>query len=197
MTTLLADPTQLAGYMQRDLDTYTAELAIQIASGAIRRYLRGQQIVAVDADLIILNPRPTLWPITGRIVTLPQRPVTDVTLVETTTYGLAYAQWVAADPTQYLVDMPNGTVTLRDGIGIVWPVEPGTVRVTYSHGLDEVPDDLMGVCLGTAARIINFNPGIQSEKLGNYDVRYEALAAQGFSPLDQIILDDYDVPGVA
>jgi len=197
MTTLLADPVQLAGYMQRDLDTYTAELAIQIASGAIRRYLKGQQITAVTDDLVILNSRATLLPVPGLCVSLPQLPVTDVALVETTPDGLAYAEWSAADPTQYLVDMTDALVILRYGIGVVWPVEPGTVRVTYSHGLDTVPDDLMGVCLGTAARIINFNPGIQSEKLGEYNVRYEALAAQGFSPLDTIILDSYYVPTVS
>ena len=190
-------PETLASFMQRDLDTDTATIALTIASGAIRRYLKGQEITAHADDVITLNPQPTLWPIPGQGVKLPQNPVTAVTLVETTPDGLAAPAWVTADPTQYVVDTANGWVVLRDGIGVIWPYEPGNVRITYSHGWTDLPDGLEGVCLNAAARLVNFNPGIQSEKLGEYDVRYEALAAQGFSPLDLIILDDLYDPAVA
>jgi hypothetical protein len=182
MATSLATVDQLAAYLQQPITAGdpAATLMLQIASGAVRDELQ-QDLDYVAHDVQILDP------INGWTIVLPQMPVTDVTLVE---YLDANQVWTTADPALYTVSLRTGIIQAMSYTGIPWPAVPASWRVTYSHGYNPIPDGLVGVCLGVAARTYSTPAGTESEKIGGYNVKY-AIHADGFSPVELKILSRY------
>ncbi len=157
-----ATVADLATYLQRDLsgaDWATAAQALDIATAAIQSYTR-QAIEAVANDAVRLRGT---W---ANEVVLPQRPVTAVSSVSVTE-PFAAARTVAA-----------GDYVWRQG-GLLLSRAPGhwggpaaEVSVTYSHGFAAIPDDIRGVCLTAAARLMANPEAIRSEQVGNYSVTH-------------------------
>ena len=197
--TPLATVDQLAAYLQQPfLETDPAALLVlQIASAIIRDTVQ-QHFTAVTGDVVVLDP------INGESVFLPELPVTAVTLVETLDDTVTPGVWSTVDPTLYTVTLATGQVSAQPFTSFTWPLEsnfmwpsdPGTWRVTYSHGFTVIPDGLMGVCVSLAARIYVTEDGIDSERIGGYMVKYQSNA-DGFSPLQMKTLGRYMVPRVS
>ena len=183
--TPLATVDQLAAYLQQPLaaNDPSATLMLGIASSMVRDELQ-QDLDYVANDVAVLDP------IDGAFLFLPQLPVADVTLVETWDPDLL--AWVTQDPTTYTVSTSLGAIAAIPGCGIVWPSTPGSWRVTYSHGFNPIPDGLVGVVLGVAARTYSTPAGAESERIGGYQVKY-AMQADGFKPLERKILGRYGV----
>src|SRR5688500_5174037 len=80
MADMLATVAELASWREQDLDTASATLALEVATGWIQN-ATGQRLVAVTNDTVTLRgDRSSVW--------LPERPVTAVGAVTTTAYGV-------------------------------------------------------------------------------------------------------------
>lgn len=143
----------------------TAAMLLGWASDLVRIWT-GQTISRVENDTVLLTPN------LGRIE-LPERPVIAVSLVEVED-RYTQGSWTPLDPQEYRLDIARGRIT-GTGSGAYygypswpfhWPVHNESFRVTYTHGLDEIPDSVAGVAASLAARIHNMPPGIMNERNG-------------------------------
>jgi hypothetical protein len=124
------------------------------ASARVRGYIR-QDITAGTSTITVRGP----------VVLLPQRPVTEVTsIVDNDTdpdnpYTLEADEW-----------------RLRNGGFLETPKFGGNLEVTYSHGYATLPDELIELVCGVAARLSEVNPaaaaGVQQETGGSESVTY-------------------------
>ncbi len=183
----LATPTQLGLYIQETIpvDDPAALLFLGIASGMVRDYLQ----LLLDP---VTNEAVALDPIDGSYVFLPELPVTSVSLLEIFD-GTA---WSTVDPTNYTVSVRLGIIAGLPNQGVVWPSNPGTWRVTYSHGFAALPSAILGVVLGVAARAYSTPAGVDLERIGGYQVKY-SMEADGFSPIEKKALARYVNPRIA
>jgi hypothetical protein len=183
----LATPTQLGLYIQETIaeNDPSALLYLDIASGMVRDYL---QLILdpVTDDVVELDP------IDGSYVFLPELPVTSVSLVET----FDGSAWSTVDSVNYTVSTRLGIIAGLPNQGIVWPSNPGTWRVTYSHGFAPLPSSILGVVLGVAGRAYSTPAGIDLERIGGYQVKY-AMEADGFSAIEKKALARYVNPRIA
>jgi hypothetical protein len=129
-----ATPTEFAGFLQQDLDTYSATQALDVASQAIRDHC-GWSITQETGVVETLDGN------CARSVWLKTKLLTAVASV--TELGQALAVTTGFDWTD------TGQL-IR--IGRRWTYRPRSVVVTYTHGYVTVPDSVKGVCLAAASR---------------------------------------------
>lgn len=154
-------------------DDAAAAQALRIASSLIRGYTR-QTLTRVEDDQETHDGRGST------IVMLAELPVEAVTAVTLDGDALTAGDDFTA--------APHG-VLYREGGG-TWGTGRQTIVVTYTHGYDQVPDDLKGVCLDVASRVLANPEGHEREQIGAYGVGY---ARQRLTPDDKQILDRYRV----
>lgn len=124
------------------------------ASARVRGYVR-QQITAGESTIVVRGPA----------VLLPQRPVVGiVSIIDRITdpdvpYTLEDDEWI-----------------IRPGGLLETPRFGGNIEVTYEHGFETVPDELIELVCGVAARLAGVNPaaatGVQQETGGSESVTY-------------------------
>lgn len=154
MADMLATPTELAGKLQRDVDTYSATQALEQATGCIQDVL-GQRVLQVLDDVVEFDGGE-------RVLWLPQRPVLSVGAVATLDcIGTAYAPVLNVD---YRI-RSRKTRLIWMGFGRVWPEQ---VTVTYSHGYaaDAIPQAIRRQCLAIAANLYNNPTRLKSQTVG-------------------------------
>lgn len=172
----LASAEELEARLGRDLtaaESARAEALLDDASAMVRGYTR-QTFDLVEDDVMVLRAQ-------GGEIRLPQRPVTSVTAV------------VAVGGNDLLPDVPitdwvwDGLDLLRVGGGacvinlpeVWWADEdgyPGTYRVTYSHGYETVPADVVRIVCGMVLRTLTaptMAGGVTSESVGPYSYRID------------------------
>lgn len=178
----LATVAQLADFSQQPIDDAdtSAVFLLSVASGMIRSHL-GQTITQVTDDVEYLDP------VNGAFASLAQTPVTVVSKVEVTRDG--GLSWVEAPVGSYSVSRRKGTITAKAG-AFRWPWDEESWRVTYTHGFEEVPDEIIGVCCGLAARYYSTPIAVDMERVGQRQVKY-AIEADGFSALESMALSAY------
>lgn len=158
MADMLATPTDLASYLQADLDTATATLALEMATSWIQREV-GHRVLQVTDDIVTLDGG-------DRTVYLPGRPVVSVGLVTTTDcFGTVEIPTLNAD---YRV---RNYRLIRSGYRGVWP-EVVTVTYTYGYALEAVPQVIRGICLAVAARVYLNPDGVRQETVGSTTMIY-------------------------
>lgn len=172
MADQLATPEDLAALLQRDVDTASATLAIEVGTAVVQA-AAGQRIVrATSTDVVV-------WGGTDNVLVLPERPVISVASV---TYGgSALAEGTA-----------SGTWRLaRDGLwrDLGWSEvygEPWSVEVTWTHGYLTTEQGIQlgrGVALGLSRGLFNNPDGVVREAIDDYSVAYaEASAALEAQP---------------
>lgn len=151
-----ASPSDLATLLRQDVDTASAQQALDLATGRIKSRT-GQDFAAAAGDVIVLEGN-------NGLVRLPQRPVTAVTLVETSG-GYAPLAYTAA---------PEGTMYSRIGAELTWlgcSHWPALVRVTYDHGYATIPDDVRECCLELAREKYENPSGLGGETVDDYTWR--------------------------
>ncbi|WP_214322083.1 hypothetical protein [Nonomuraea sediminis] len=172
----LATVTDLEDHLQTTLPAAQAALAIKRASARVRVYTR-QQITFSAGDTIEI-------PGGDRVLRVPQRPLvvdgsnpltvvelgdfgsTDYTLTEGTDFERVGDQLTRGYPwwgTTRLMGWPWNRVR-----GVWAP----RIRLTYSHGYHEVPDDIMDVVLALATTNVSNLLGLRSESIDDYSVTY-------------------------
>ncbi|MGQ5606157.1 hypothetical protein [Streptomyces sp. EKS3.2] len=174
---LLASVEELQDYLQQSvpLAPGPAQLALRLASAAIRRHTR-QTISFVSGETITTMGGE-------RVLRLPQRPVvvdadnplTVVELVDAS--GLEIPATEERDFLRYGAELHRGQAwptsrlmgfPRRYPAGIWAP----RVRVTYSHGYEEIPDEIVGIALDLAAASMSNPRRLRSEASGAVSVTY-------------------------
>lgn len=153
-----ATPSDLASLLQRDVDTATATLALNIASGKIRDecgWPISQEIGAVAT--LDGNGERALW--------LPSLLVTAVASVVED--GFALAVVTGFDWTSY------GRL-LR--VNRCWSSKARSVVVTFTHGYVTVPDGVKGICLSLGSRLYDNFVALRSKTVGGVSVTYGGSA---------------------
>lgn len=194
----LVDSSAVTGRWARTLTGDETRVLPQIladASAAVRAYT-GQDITAGESTTRIRPTRRSLGDLTW-VLLLPQRPVTAVTHVKDIDGDeVPLWRWDGLEeihlPSRAAFPVVNGS----------W-VDPAgrPLDVTYTHGYDEVPDDIVAVICQVAGRRLGINPGdanTQSEGIGDYRYSRTSQAGAGvFGLLDdeKTMLNRYRRPG--
>lgn len=171
--TELASSTELTQYRAGDPD-----LLVAAAEGAVRSYCgwhiapeRAGDEVVVDGSGASMQPLPTLH-LTG---------VTSVTEADVDgiaqTVDLVDVQWSQAG---YLWRPIAWTSRLRG------------VTATITHGYTDVPPEVQAVVLDIVELMVNSRGGSNRQQVGQVSV---SVAAQQMTPLHQMVLDRYRIPG--
>jgi hypothetical protein len=188
----LATPSQLASRLQQDVDTATAQLALDGASGLVRAIAR-QQFDFVSQETVVLRGGE-------RVLTLPQRPLVvdsgpnlltvvelgefggiNMTMVENRDFSRIGNELTRGYPwwwnqTQRLMGYPRALP-----LGVWTP----RVQVTYSHGYTTIPDDVLS-CVLDAGSVLYDNPtALRSVSIDDYS-ETKAQEVLGAAMVDQI-----------
>lgn len=151
------------------LDTDQAELALRRASARVRSHT-GQDITLVEDETVLLDGGE-------RVLVLPQRPaVVDaehpLTVVELPDWGGVEIEAVEdRDFTRLGSELTRGYPWYNTSRLAGWPwqralgVWAPRVRVTYSHGYAEVPDDIVDVVLDLATMSMSNPTNLRDESV--------------------------------
>lgn len=143
------------------------------ASARVRGYTR-QTISSATSTITVRGP----------IVVLPERPVQSITTVKDLTYPddiytLEADEWV-----------------LRPGGVLETPDFGGNLEVAYSHGFATVPDEVIELVCGVAARLASISEaastGVQQESAGSESVTFGFDSYKAISDLttgEKAVLD--------
>jgi len=171
----LATVEQVGHLLRADLDPDDPAVTFLVAwaSELIRSHV-GQTITQVTGDVV------TLTPAHGKL-TLPERPVTAVTALERLYRPTGL--WTPVDAGDWTWDPETGTVFSTAGFNYYsgdpwwpaeWPYGGPYMRVTYDHGLEDVPASVAGATASLAAKMYNMPPGIVSERNGQRGANFRA-----------------------
>lgn len=163
------------------------------ASATVRRYAK--QDFTMRQTIIGVRP-------VGNKIKLPQRPVISV---QSITVRLPGSVTDSLIPGWYWDGPGSDEIWLTDGGSIINLAEELTFalewqtpicQVTYTHGYDTSPDDVIGVICSMVTRIITAPGlgGVISESVGEYSYRLSDAAAQGpmaLTAAEKDILKDY------
>ncbi|MFF9279515.1 hypothetical protein [Streptomyces griseosporeus] len=195
---LLATEEELQHYLQQPvpLAPGPAQLALRLASAAVRRFTR-QIISFVAADeLTVMGGE--------RVLTLPQRPVVvdagnPLTVVELVDgAGLEIPAVEGRDFLRYGAELHRGEAWPTSRL-MGWPRRYPTgiwadrVKVIYSHGYLEVPDEIVGIVLDLAAASLSNPRRLRSEASGQVSVTYtvETFGTGSLTSDHRAILRDF------
>jgi hypothetical protein len=150
---LYATPTELASYLQQDLDTATATLVLTVASGQFSLYADTQFASTAVTYTALGTPFMNL--------ALPFRPVIAVQAVRIN--GVTVTGYTLIKHTLYR----NG------GFGTPINTPPDVVEVDLTHGFTTVPDDVKAAVLDIAAQAYSVPVGaVIAETIDDYAIRY-------------------------
>lgn len=156
-----ATPTELAGYMKQDLDTYTATLVLSVVSAEFSRVADTwwavqtvtYQTAGVGQRTVVLPYRPV---VSLSAVRIDGVAVTDYKLVGRTVYRLGgFGAWYNAYNAQYT------------------GLAPAVVEFDLSYGYAAPTDDVKGAVLECAAAVYETpDSTVTAEGIDDYTVRY-------------------------
>ena len=157
----LATTDELAAVMARDLsatDLLRAERLLDIASAKVRTHTGQTFTKTTTTDTL---------PVRNRKVRLPQRPVVEVSAVTDLNDIAVTFEW------------DGRNVLELAAFDLDWFEREArrsrlkSVKVTYEHGYDPIPADVIGVVCDLAAAAMDTPPeqsGVQSETLGPFSM---------------------------
>lgn len=163
----LADYELLTGVDVPTNDEPRVTALLEATTGAIQ-VLTGQTLLEVVDDVITVCVEPG-WP----TIVLPEVPVTAVAVVDPS------GDLVPAD--HYSVEAAAGLLKHCD----CRPWDVGEHTITYTHGYNPVPPDLVAYTVGVTQRGISAPAGVRSQSVGSYSVTYsDNVDAGGSAVLD-------------
>lgn len=154
---MYATASELASYMQQDLDSSTATLVLELASAEFAR-AAGTQFAPTEVAYTTTGTSATR-------LTLPYGPVSAVSAVRLN--GVT----VAADYTRI-----GSTLYRTAGFGDSYAFPPDTLEVDLTYGYASVPGDVKAAVLETAAQAYSSPVAVVQESVDDYSVRYAAGA---------------------
>lgn len=184
----LAEVTDLElvlGYDLEGSDVGRGQRLLDDASAAVVSYT-GQTFVRAETTATVRVP-PSRW------LRLGQRPVHSVSAVTDVNDNELTFTFDGLDR----VRIP---ANLSDFAWEPWPTSLRTAKVTYDHGYDQIPGDVIAVVCQMAARAYGVNPadaGVNNERIGEYSYGIGAAASSGAVGMllpERSILDRYRTP---
>ncbi|AYN57276.1 head-to-tail adaptor [Arthrobacter phage Bridgette] len=183
---VLATVEQLEARLGHTVDADRATALLEDASAIVRGYTR-QYFSRVEDDVVTLR-------VDNGCVVLPQRPADKPTLIARAdgsgVIGAASWWWtgmgvVELNPPAWLANGP--TRRSRPVVG---------VTVTYSHGYEEIPGDVVAVVCQMVARVIEGTDthGLRSESIDDYQYQLGGGIVSGavaLVPAEMHTLDRY------
>lgn len=165
--TQLATPTELASYLQQDLDASTANLVLTLASARFE-YVAGTKF----------SPTAMTYQVEGRgqpVIALPRTPVISVSAVRVAGATLAASEYTLVIANLYRVigwgRIYGPTIATAPYVGF----PPDLVEVDFTYGYASVPDDVKGAVLESAgAAYDNPDASVVAEQIDDYSVRTAA-----------------------
>jgi len=164
----------IESFLQIDITTAvqiaSANRALTEASVAIRNYTR-QFLERVDNEVITLDSNG------GTRLFLPELPVLEVTEV------IEDGETLIEDD-----DYKLGQHGILHRVDQKWSEGIQNITITYSHGYDVIPDDVVAVCTRAASRAYQAGlraadsdgvMGVASKSLGDFSVAFAAEAGGG------------------
>jgi hypothetical protein len=161
-----------ASYLQRDVDTSTAELALQAASGIVRDHCRWD--IAEETATFVVDGSGT------PILSLPTLRLTDVAEVR--------LDGVVLDP----ADCTWSANGLIRRIGLVWPRRFRCVEVDVTHGWAPIPDGIRAVVLTLASRFYANPDKVLSKTVGGISHTYATTT--DLNDLELALVDGHRLP---
>jgi hypothetical protein len=161
MTTLppLVSPDELATWLGVDAGDPQLIAALDAASARFRAAVR-HPVSEVTGDEVTLDGNG------AATLALPAAPVTDVHTVEVDGDEITDYEW-------------SGTGMLYRAAG--WPRRYRSVVVTYDHGYDPVPDDIVAAVLDQARAVYLIRPGVSQIQTGSENISFGAVSSIGAS----------------
>lgn len=187
----LATPAELASYLQQDVDTSSATLALQAAS-ALFETAAGTKFASTAST----------YQVEGRgqpVIALPRSPVISVQAVRVAGVTLAASDYTLVISNLYRIigwgRIWGSTVPTAPYVGF----PPELVEVDYTYGYATVPDDVKGAVLETAATAYaRPQPGVTFEGIDDYIVKSAPNAGgMQLSPAAQLLAEYYRSGGFA
>lgn len=168
-----ATPSELASYLQQDLDASTANLVLTLASGQFSARADTWWAATTATYTRVGTPSTT--------IDLPFRPVTAVSQV--TINGVVITGYTLIKNTLYRAA----------GFGTPWASPPDVVVVSLTHGYTTVPDDVKAAVLDMAAQAYAAPvAAVTSESIDDYSVRYSAEGGGvKLTPFAERLAEDY------
>jgi hypothetical protein len=166
----LATPSDLASLLQKDVDTASATLAIEVCTAVVQAAADGQRIIQVVGDTA------TVTGTTEQYLRLPQWPVTAVSLVTLDGTALTAGVPGSGASTYRLV----GDRLYRGSGWQTYCGEPSAVSFTFTHGYATGDQRLQlgrGAALSLGRGLFENPSGVVSEKIDDYAVAYAAASA--------------------
>lgn len=151
---MYATPSELASYLQQDLDTATATLVLEVLS---ERF--------AEDSLTRFEPTSATYAVAGTgasVLILPFEPVIAVAAVRVN--GVAVTDYTAI----------GGVLYRLAGFGSRLAFPPDLVEIDLSYGYATAPDDVKGAVLESAALAYQNPDRVMSEAIDDYSVRYLA-----------------------
>lgn len=175
----LAELEDVEDRLGRDLEaseSRRAQALLRDASMVVRSYCRRD----FTAGTTTARYRPR-----GRKIVLPNRPVTDVSVVSTVlSYGttetvipLAFWQWPGGS--EIFIGDPG--LWINGPTGLDFDDSNAWCEVTYDHGYPEIPTDIVSVVCAMVVRNLTVpaNGTVDSETIGPYTMRFSGPAVVG------------------
>lgn len=168
------------GYEPADVDA-----ALSWASAQVEAYCE-RQFAYVEDDVV------TVTPFRNRTALLPNPPVVSVSLVEAWLPRDGVMAWV---PLANYQCGPDGLIYDTSGLpGVAvdypsWPLLPHSLRVTYTHGFETIPQPVAEAVIRAAAGYLE-NPWNVSEKRVD-DVALRWSVSNPASQVDDVLLAAY------
>lgn len=193
----LATQADLEAALQRTLDPAQAAMALRRASARVRKYTR-QVFTLVENETITI-------PGNGRVLYLPQRPLIvddthPLTVVEL--FGITNVEYETLEGRDYTrvgSQLTRGEAWWAPTRLMGWPwlrpqgIWAQRVRVTYSHGYTEIPDDVVDVVLDLAQMSMTNPQGLRSESIDDYSRTFasETIGGAQLTPEHKEALRQY------
>jgi hypothetical protein len=151
---LYASALELASYLQQDLDTSTATLALTTASAEFAREA-GTAFTATTVTWTVQGGP-------GTDIEIPYKPVTAVSQVRLN--GVVITGWT----------LRHNALWRRAGFGTWYAFPPDELAVDLTYGYTTVPDDVKLAVLEIAAGLYEHPSSAVSETIDDYSVKYDA-----------------------
>lgn len=149
---MYATPSELASYLQQDLDTATATQALTLASADFA--------AAADTAFAATTVTWTVEGGPGTSIEIPYRPVTAISQVRLN--GNVITGWT----------LRLNALWRSAGFGTWYAFPADELQVDLTYGYTTVPDDVKKAVLEIAAGLYDNPTGAVSESIDDYTTRY-------------------------
>ncbi|MEV0823847.1 hypothetical protein [Nonomuraea rubra] len=174
MLATLADVTARLGRELEPEETARVDALISDVSALVQAYTRRTFGRAVNDVITLTSPA-------DQMLELPGGPVHQV--MQVSIDGHPVTDW----------SLVQSTLWRRWGWRLHWlDLKPSEVTVTYTHGADDVPDDVKTVVCQEVIRLLSGTPGVQAESVGDVSITYaDSGGSVGLSAAAKKALNKY------